>query len=298
MIVSNKTSVIIPSYKDPHLQKTIKSVLKAHKEDIEIIVVLDGGGAADHIFEHDKVKYIVLKDRVGMRVAINIGAGNSSGKYIMKIDSHCDISEGFDVNLKKDLKKNWVAIPSRYNLDVKNWKKFNGPIEHLYLKFPDNLEKEIGFRSRVFAERAKLFNHDITPDIITFQGSCWFMHRDYFYHMNCLDEKTFGSFGMEAHEISMKTWLVFDGKVICNRNAWNAHYSPNTRKSRSTRRNMLDNMKKVFRLDMLNEWPGQNKPFKWLIDKFGPFPGWPENWHTDEYINNLKRKGYICKDMK
>ena len=52
-------------------------------------------------------------------------------------------------------------------------------------------------------------------------------------------------------------------------------------------------MKKAFSLDMLNEWPGKKRPFKLLIDKFGPFPGWPQDWFTEKFINFLKEKEYI-----
>ena len=288
----SKLSVIIPSYNDPYLCKTIDGVFKASEEDVEIIVFLDYFTPAP-LVQDNRILYITSGINVGMRSAINTAVSRATGKYIMKLDSHCKISNGFDVKMKADLKEDWISVPSRYSLNVKKWKKFNGPIDHLYLKFPDNFKKEIGFRYRLFSERAELKKNEMITDIIGFQGSCWFMHKSFFKKIGGLDESMFGSFGSEAHELSMKTWLTTNGKVVRNRNVWYAHYSPPTRKRRSLRKSMLNNMKKAFRLDMCNEWPGQIRSFKWLIDKFGPFPGWPDNWYDDLYISYLKMKGYL-----
>ena len=288
----SKLSIIIPSHKDQYLNKTIEEVLSKSHGDIEIIIFLDGCGT-DVVIVDDKVKYIYSEEKVGMRSATNRAVKESTGKYIMKLDSHCKISDGFDVKMMNDIEDDWISVPSRYSLNVNKWKKFNGPIDHLYLKFPDNFKKEIGFRYRLFNERAELKKNEMITDIIGFQGSCWFMHKSFFEKIGGLDESIFGSFGSEAHELSMKTWLTTNGKVVRNRNVWYAHYSPPTRKRRSLRKSMLNNMKKAFRLDMCNEWPGQIRSFKWLIDKFGPFPGWPDNWYDDLYISYLKMKGYL-----
>jgi len=289
----SKLSVIIPSYRDPYLNKTINGVLNSAKEDIEIIVFLDGFIPGTKLIQDDRVIYTLSEKNIGMRSAINIAANRATGKYIMKLDSHCSISDGFDIKMKSDLKEDWISVPSRYNLNIKKWKKYNGPIDHLYLKYPDNLKREVGFRYRDFKERADIFKNELITEIIGFQGSCWFMHNDFFNKLGGLDVKTFSNFGAEAHELSMKTWLATDGKVVRNRNVWYAHYRQQGKRSDSLRNDMLYSMKKSFELDMFNGWTGQKRPFKWVIDKFGPFPGWPDNWHTDSYINNLKEQGYI-----
>jgi glycosyltransferase involved in cell wall biosynthesis len=280
-------SVIIPSYNDPYLKKTIESVLNSAKDDIEVIVVLDGG-KLHYVVRDNRVKYIHLKENIGMRGAINTGVKKADGKYIMKLDSHCDIDEGFDIKLKESTDENTVSVPSRYNLNVKIWGKYNGPIDFLYLKYPDNL-KRVRFRMELFQEKIERKDNKQVEEIITFQGACWFMQKNFFNKIGGLYDKKIGSFGAEAHEICMKAWLTTEnGRVVRNRNTWYAHYRPNNvwkNKPANLRKIMLKSMRKVFEFDMLNKWPNQKRPFKWVIDKFGPLPDWPEDWHKRDYSN-------------
>lgn len=288
----DKLSVIIPSYRDPLLNKTIESVLKAAKEDIEIIVFLDHWDPESNFEEYNNVFYIVCEENKGMRHAINSCVKHSDSKYIMKLDSHCDIDKGFDAKLKKYHKPRQISIPSRYQLNVDTWGKFNGPIDHVGLKFPSNFKREIGFRTR----KTKRISHEYVDEIIIFQGSCWFMEKDFFYEIGGLDVDMFGTWGMEAQELSMKTWLCHSGSVVRNKTTWYAHYKKNIQKS-SMRKNMLKNMQKVFSMCMLNEWPGQKETFKWLIDKWPLHKSWPVDWYTKEFIKNLKNKGYIKEKL-
>ena len=59
--------------------------------------------------------------------------------------------------------------------------------------------------------------------LMTFQGSCWFMRKAYFEQIGGLDELHYGKMGKEAQEISLKAWLS-GGRVILNRNAWYGHW--------------------------------------------------------------------------
>ena len=82
-----KLSIIIPSWKDPFLIKTIDSILSNSGlgSDIEIIVVLDGYWV-ENIIEDPRVRYLHLGKNRGMRGAINAGVSISRGEYIMRTD--------------------------------------------------------------------------------------------------------------------------------------------------------------------------------------------------------------------
>jgi len=274
----DRLSVLIPSYRDPNLKKTIERILIASKEDIEIIVYLDGFLPGIELIQDNRILYIMSEDNVGMRYAINECAKKATGKYIIKFDSHCDICDGFDVQMKYDNNPKQIQIPSRYHLNIETWDKFNGPIDYVYLKFPKDIKTEFGFRTRLFKEKQERKDNPMIDDIIIFQGSCWFMEKDFFYEIGGLNEKMFGSWGMEAQELSMKTWLCNDGCVVRNRNVWYAHYKKKIQKN-SMRKNMLKNMNIVFNMCLNNKWPDQNKTFEWLVNKIGPFPGWPRDWN-------------------
>lgn len=279
-----KLSIVIPSYKDPYLDKTIEDVLSTSNEDVEVVVVLDGC-KHDPIILNPSVKYIELDKNEGMRNAINVGVKNATGEYIMKCDSHCKFADGFDVILKTCTKDRMISIPSRYHLDPVKWKRTHGPINFAYLKYPKD-ENSYGFRTRRSKEHEKNMNSD-NDDIIIFQGSCWCMKKSFYEEIGGLDTDMFGSWGMEAHELSMKAWLIHKGRVVRNTKTWYAHYKkPIQRKS--MRDNMIKNMRKVFYMDIFNEWPGQTKTFKWLIDKWPLFPGWDVEWYSAENIKKLE----------
>lgn len=71
-------SVIIPSYKDPLLHKTIDSLLDNATSEIEIIAVLDGYWT-DQIRPDKRVRIVHIGKNRGMRDAINAGVSVSKG---------------------------------------------------------------------------------------------------------------------------------------------------------------------------------------------------------------------------
>jgi predicted O-methyltransferase YrrM len=96
------------------------------------------------------------------------------------------------------------------------------------------------------------------------------MPKTLFEFIGGMDEE-YGTSGKEAQELGNKVWLS-GGRVIRNTRTWYAHlrfnrtYSlPNGEREKSKRR-AID----IWTGDL---WPGQVRPFQWLIDKFNP-PGW------------------------
>ena len=79
-------SIIIPSYKDPLLHKTIDSLLSNAEGEIEIIPVLDGYYPETPIRNDKRIKILHLGKNRGMRGAINAGVLISRGEFIMRTD--------------------------------------------------------------------------------------------------------------------------------------------------------------------------------------------------------------------
>src|SRR3989338_1521911 len=92
-------SVVIPSYKDPLLHKTIESLLENAEGEIEIIAVLDGYWPQTQIKNDKRVRVIHLGKNRGMRGAINAGVAIARGEFLMRTDEHCTFGNGFDVVL-------------------------------------------------------------------------------------------------------------------------------------------------------------------------------------------------------
>lgn len=198
-------SVIIPARKERYLNKTIEGLKENLKGDYEIIVTLDG--------EDEKriegVRYIYNKESKGMRTAINQAVEIAKGDYILKLDAHCMIDEEMDVKLVENHKDNWVQIPTRKRLNAKTWELEDRPdVNYMYLN-----KDFMGIVNR---------NQRGGEETETFQGSCYFMRRNYFKKLGLLDDVNFAGSGHEAQEICFKV-KADGGKIIRNKKTWYAH---------------------------------------------------------------------------
>src|SRR4051812_34437626 len=96
----DKVSIIIPDRSgQPYLQQTVDDLITKAEGDIEIIVVADGVWPNPILKDHPLVTLLhhgEVHNNYGMRESINKGVAISTGKYIMKIDEHCSVGQGFD----------------------------------------------------------------------------------------------------------------------------------------------------------------------------------------------------------
>ena len=92
-------SVLIPARNEKYLQQTIESLHKSAKGEYEVIAVLDGYWPDPPIQDHPKVKIVHFTEPIGQRAATNVAARLATMKYIMKIDAHTIMDEGFDVKM-------------------------------------------------------------------------------------------------------------------------------------------------------------------------------------------------------
>lgn len=285
----NKLSIIIPSRNEKYLKQTIQDLLKKAVQEIEIIVVLDGYWPLPDDFINDsRVSYIHLTKPLGMRAAINKGVAIARGKYILKTDAHCMFDKGFDLYLKTDCADNMVVIPRRFRLDPDKWEVIEDGrpgVDYMFLAYPDDASVWGGsslqgkeWREKNLDENLKL---ELISDLMTAQGSCWFMMREYYYYLELMDEENYGEFGKEMQEIGLKCQLS-GGRMVRNKKTWYAHWHKPRSHGRgyslsgSEFKKASDYTRKWFEIDKV--WHRQTKNFDWLINKFWPIPTWPENW--------------------
>jgi len=249
---------------------------------------LDGYWPDPGLKDDPRLVLIHRSEPLGMRNGITSAAAIAKGKYLMKIDAHCMVDEGFDVKLVANCKENWVVIPRRKRLDAENWciQDVGKPdVDYNFLSFPDDPFDfgGPGLNGRIWTQRAlnrtdPKYNID---DELSFQGSCWFMHKEYFHFLELMDEKNFGPFWNEAQEIGFKAWLS-GGAVKRNKNTWYAHLHKGGKYGRGYR---MDNSWADIGARYTKRWLYEDKvwhkqihPLTWLIEKFMPMPTWPENW--------------------
>jgi glycosyltransferase involved in cell wall biosynthesis len=288
------TSIIVPARGEPFLQKTVDGIIEKATGDYEIIVVYDGNGSL--VKEHPRVKSITNKKSRGLREATNQAARAAQGEYILRVDAHVLFDESFDEKLLADMKDNWVSVPRRYSLDPEGWRinpeKAKSPFDHFYIAYPTNPNDwgGVSLAGRLWKERTYA-NWDIMiDDLMMFQGSCWFMKKDYFFELGELDTKMYGPYGKGALEILLRCWLT-GGEVKRNKNTWYAHLFKGKKHRRSwpvpkhmlTKGGLAINKWFIYKA----AYPRQQRPLKWLIDKFNP-PGWEEcNWEDHAWIKSI-----------
>lgn len=268
-------SIIIPSRNERFLYRTIQDLLEHAEGDIEIIPVFDGADQDTSVPDDPRVFPLVLQDRIGMRGAINAGVAQAQGEYIMKIDAHCMVDQGFDVKLIAEHQPNWVQVPRRKRLDAENWciqELGKIDVDYEYITNPVNGEDMHGVKWDARArERADI----LIDDLMTFQGSCWFMTKAYFYELELMDEELYGQFYNEAQEISFKAWLS-GGECKVNKKTWYAHLHKGKVYGRGY--SMGQGQRPIASKAMMlwtedRAWSKQTKPFRWLVDHFNP-PTW------------------------
>ena len=289
-----QVTVIIPARNERFLQPTITDLLNKG-EDIEIFVVLDGYWPDPPLIGDKRLKILHRGKPLGMRSAINDAAKLANGKYLMKTDAHCMFAEGYDKVLVEDCDVDWVVVPRRYRLDPENWcikQDRPHPLDYQYVCFPDNPNDYGGptLTGRDWPQKGTERKSILVDELMTWQGSCWFMPKEYFFKMGELENKKYGTFGKEPQEIGFKSWLG-GGKLMVNKKTWYAHLHKGRKYGRGyslssgelAKGGKAINQWLVFK----KAWDRQIYDIKWLVDKFAPVPGWDKCDWSDEWRNSL-----------
>lgn len=275
----SKVSIILPSRNEPFLLQTINAVLRNARGDIEVIAVLDGYWID---LPQDPRLVVLHRNKArGMRPGINAGVAAARGEWLLKLDAHCDVSEGFDLVLKAECEKNWIVVPRRMSLDPFNWKKEeNGksPVDAHYLSNPFERpgDSSCGLHGTVWNQRARQRTDILLDEEMSSQGSCWFMHRDHWARLGPMEVAKYGNFIQEFQELGLKTWLG-GGKVMVNKKCHYLHWhkGKHGRQYFISKKEMSDGADFAERYWMTNSWPERQHDLLWLIERFWPVPGWP-----------------------
>lgn len=307
-------SVIIPARNEMFLQNTVDDLTNQKRGNTQIIVIADGGWPLPPgLKKHPDVVLYHRETSIGQRAAINHGARISNAKYIMKLDAHCRMDEGFDVKLMADCEYKDIIVPRLYNLHAFDWKctncghqTYQGPKLTKCTKCEQTAEHEMlmvweprwsrvtnsmRFDSDLHFQYWRDFNKsreegkgDFTPTM-GLLGACWFLHRDFYWDIDGSDE-AHGSWGQQGTEIACKAWLS-GGRLMCNQKTWYSHLFrtqpgfgfpyPLTHGQTERARAYSKSFWREGR------WDKAVHPLSWLVEKFWPVPGW-----TADALEELK----------
>lgn len=258
-------SVIIPTVNDPALISTVYEVLEKSSTRPEIIVMADG---VDVAIDIPNVRVVRNEKRLGLRGNVNKGMSLASGEWLVKLDDHCMLSDGWDGVLLSAIEKDWIVVPRRYQLDPVRWciyEKDSAPIdyERLDIGHPEKIGG-VTWRSRRHERVAILLD-----ETMVIQGSFYLLHRSHWERIGPLDEEHYGPFTQEGIEIALKTWLG-GGRVMVNKQTWYAH------KHRSFGRVVAPRSEDVRRGNaysrdfwLNNRWEQRVYDLSWLMQRFG-----------------------------
>lgn len=327
-------SVLIPARNEMFLAKTVENILENIRGNTEIIVVLDGVWADPPLKDDPRVTIIYHNKSVGQRKATNEACKLARGKYVMKIDAHCAVDEGFDVKMIKEMEghDDWTMLPTMYNLHAFNWKckkcgnewyQSPTPIECQLPgenkgKNPDcdskDFERNIIWKPRN-GRRSECYRFDTQPhfqyhrdqmkkqtgDIVetmSAQGSCFMLTKKRYWELD-ISEERFGSWGQQGIEVAIKTWLT-GGRLVTNRKTWYAHMFRTQGGDfgfpYKHEPGQLDDARKYSReLIFENKIKNQTRPFSWLLEKFAPLPDWHDP-KNKELLDKVNKAGKVFMD--
>lgn len=295
-------SVVIPSRSPQYLQRTVDDLLEKAEGEIEVIVVLDG---IWHQLKDDPrvvtIHHGEVHDNIGMRGSINAGMAIARGDYVMKCDEHTMVGQGFDKILAADCEDDWVIIPRRQRLDPDTWALVEDgrpPVDYMKLDYPyaKPHDKTQGLHGSEDRKRYEERKDIMVDDVMTMQGSCYYMKKSYWDKLfpEGLDDENYGPFTQEAQEISNKVWLS-GGAVKVNKNTFYAHFHKGKRgkgygftTEQYKRHSEWNEKGRIYCIEYWLNTKNYQHDFKWLVDKFWPLEGWPDDWQDRVKVDREK----------
>ena len=255
-------SVIIPARNEQFLKNTVEDILKNKRGKTEIIVGLDGKWSNPPLLDHSDVTILYYPESIGQRAISNRCVSLSKAKYIMKLDAHCALDEGFDVKLMKVAEghDDWTILPKMYNLHAFDWKCKKCGNQWYQGHLPKHCMVRTGYDSetinpkcdgmefeRIIIWKPRLNkestnyrfdttlhfqyagdhkhrgNNDKLEIVETMSAQgSCFMLTREKYWELNISDEAFGSWGQQGTEVACKTWLS-GGRLVTYKGTWYAH---------------------------------------------------------------------------
>ena len=233
-------SVIIPARSEEFLQNTIDDVFKHLEADTEVLVGLDGWDK--ELQKRPNLKIFHESSPIGQRAMQNALARQSDAKYLLKLDAHVSLSQGFDRVMLEIMEANpdIVLVPAFTNLWVYNWvcpqghRTYQGKVDKCSQCEETKLEKEIvwknntkvysdfRFNDDLIFEYGDLENYEMFHPVQAIQGSGFCVSRENYWKWNLCDE-SWGSWGSQGYEIWKKVQNN-GSKTFVTRKAFMGHF--------------------------------------------------------------------------
>lgn len=235
--------IIAATTHEEHLDETIKQVQDSADGQVEF-----------------RTEYDIEAE--GLRVVLNRLATPARAKYILKLDAHCTMSQGWDTQMKKNCTEGTLVFPSIVGMNDKfelTGNK-NGPA----MLNKDLVEK--WWPKKIKEPHEAMAN----------TGCGLFMLRSDFERLERFDE-SLGRYGGLGPETSLKFWLsggrlVYDPTVVCG------HIYKMQPDHGTTQKDLQDTYARIRHYTYNGLWPEQIHNIAWLVGRFWPVPTWEKTW--------------------
>lgn len=277
-----RTSIIIPSRNERFLVPTVHDVLAKATGDIEIIVILDGYWPDPQLPDDPRVVILHRGDAQGMRPGINAAVQIARGRYLMKLDAHVMVAEGFDDVLAAEYQEDdWILTMRRFALNPERWaidtSNSKYPVDYHYLSYPHERpgDPTCGLHGTPWTARREERADILLDDEMSSQGSGWFMSRSHWDRLGEMDIASYGNFVHEFQELGLKTWLG-GGAVKVTKRTWYAHLYKGKRYGRGYTMGGTNHQRgSEFCTAYWMADRSRQRTLRWLVERFAPVPTWP-----------------------
>jgi glycosyltransferase involved in cell wall biosynthesis len=288
--MTDKVTVIVPARKEPYINETVRDLFNNAEDEIEVIVVLDGDTPDYKIKRYKGLRILKNLEVEGMRASVDRAAKEATGKYLMKLDAHCTVGPGWDKILKDDCPENCLVVPRRYWFDAPTWSIVDSKphVDAMSYIYPFVRPYRPRLTARPDKPRELRQQDEDISEEMSFQGSCWFMHKSLFWdYIGGMTDDLYGTFGEEPQQLGLLVQLgPIEGMILRNKKTWYAHWSkpgshwnaPPEVAGRVPLEELIRVYVNVWDYWWNNRWEGRTHDFDWLVEKFWPIRTWPENW--------------------
>lgn len=222
------TAIITFRNEGIEIEKTIESILKTTKSDVDILLIddnSDDGYDYENLINLYPVSYIKNKERKGVAESRNIGVRHSVTPFCLLLDGHMRFYENeWNKSLEKCLEKHSQSIICSRTVVIK--KDENG--NYINENGEKRIEKQYGATINLDYTKERCFRHawnynkieedeDNLCKIPCVLGAAYAFSKEWWENIRGLDGLIV--YGLDEAMMSIKTWM-FGGKCFL-KNDWN-----------------------------------------------------------------------------
>tara|TARA_R100000808_G_scaffold9265_1_gene25506 strand:+ start:523 stop:1731 length:1209 start_codon:yes stop_codon:yes gene_type:complete len=239
--------LISATINEQHLNETIEQVQKSARGQVEF-----------------RTQYDTSNE--GLRVILNRLSMQTRAKYLMKLDAHCTLSDGWDEQMKAECSEGTLVFPSIVGMNDKF--ELTG-----HRNGPAYLNSDL-------VEKWWNTEHTNVRPAMANTGCGLFMHRSDFEKLGRFDTQL-GRYGGLGPETSLKFWLS-GGKLVYHPGVVCGHIYKRKPDHDTTVQDLQDTYARIRHNTHLGLWPEQKHHIGWLVGKFDPVPTWDKTmiWTT------------------